>query len=98
MMGRPAERLGVPRKRSPRDGEAVDGQEPGGVDGSGWGVGDARALELAGAWPPAGAQPIALDDAYERFADIGIEYGPVFQGLQGSMAPRRGDLRGGRLR
>ena len=70
--------------------EAVDEQEPeSGLDGSSWGVVDARALELAGAWPPPGAQPIALDDTYERFADIGIEYGPAFQGLHGVW--RRGE-------
>ncbi|MFI8344051.1 acyltransferase domain-containing protein, partial [Streptomyces sp. NPDC085639] len=33
------------------------------------------------AWPPQGARPIALDDAYDRLADRGYEYGPVFQGL-----------------
>jgi acyl transferase domain-containing protein/D-arabinose 1-dehydrogenase-like Zn-dependent alcohol dehydrogenase/acyl carrier protein len=33
-------------------------------------------------WPPAGAQPLAIDDLYERLAEQGLEYGPVFQGLQ----------------
>ena len=36
---------------------------------------------LAGPWPPEGAQPIAVDDLYERLADIGLQYGPAFQGL-----------------
>ncbi|KAK2792199.1 hypothetical protein FQN50_010047, partial [Emmonsiellopsis sp. PD_5] len=35
-----------------------------------------------GAWPPAGAIPVATDDAYVRLADRGYEYGPAFQGLQ----------------
>ncbi|WP_344961390.1 type I polyketide synthase, partial [Crossiella cryophila] len=34
------------------------------------------------AWPPPGAQEINLDGAYQRLADRGYEYGPVFQGLQ----------------
>ncbi|MCP2341051.1 type I polyketide synthase [Actinomadura rupiterrae] len=33
-------------------------------------------------WPPAGATPIPLADAYERLADLGYDYGPVFQGLK----------------
>ena len=36
---------------------------------------------LAGAWPPEGAQPIAVEDLYERLGDIGLQYGPAFQGL-----------------
>ena len=51
--------------------EAVlDGGEPAPV--MGWAV----------QWPPAGAQPVGVADAYDRFADRGFEYGPVFQGLQ----------------
>ncbi|UXY24901.1 type I polyketide synthase (plasmid) [Streptomyces cynarae] len=33
------------------------------------------------AWPPRGAQPVNLDGAYERLADVGYAYGPAFQGL-----------------
>ena len=36
---------------------------------------------LAGTWPPAGAEPIQIDDLYERLADHGLEYGPAFRGL-----------------
>ncbi|MFJ1902192.1 SDR family NAD(P)-dependent oxidoreductase [Streptomyces sp. NPDC088115] len=36
---------------------------------------------LAGTWPPEGAEPVALDGEYERFAEAGIGYGPAFQGL-----------------
>ncbi|MEN3585729.1 SDR family NAD(P)-dependent oxidoreductase, partial [Streptomyces sp. ZYX-F-203] len=32
-------------------------------------------------WPPA-AEPVEVDGAYERFADLGFEYGPLFQGLR----------------
>ena len=45
-----------------------------------WLVGERAAL--AGAWPPVGAQALELDGAYERLADVGLEYGPVFQGLR----------------
>ncbi len=34
-----------------------------------------------GAWPPEGAEPIATEDVYDEVAEIGIEYGPAFQGL-----------------
>ncbi|MFD4130698.1 polyketide synthase dehydratase domain-containing protein, partial [Streptomyces globisporus] len=36
---------------------------------------------LEGAWPPAGAQRVEISDAYERLADVGYGYGPVFRGL-----------------
>ena len=35
----------------------------------------------AGTWPPPGAQPAALDGLYSQLADIGLDYGPAFQGL-----------------
>jgi acyl transferase domain-containing protein/NADPH:quinone reductase-like Zn-dependent oxidoreductase/NAD(P)-dependent dehydrogenase (short-subunit alcohol dehydrogenase family)/acyl carrier protein len=41
-----------------------------------------RTLELAGAWPPPDVEPLAIDGLYERLADQGYEYGPVFQGLR----------------
>ncbi|MFI1935553.1 type I polyketide synthase, partial [Streptomyces sp. NPDC020330] len=34
------------------------------------------------AWPPAGAQQIATDTLYDRLAEVGYEYGPLFQGLR----------------
>ncbi|TDD35457.1 SDR family NAD(P)-dependent oxidoreductase, partial [Actinomadura sp. KC06] len=40
-------------------------------------------------WPPAGATPISLDGAYDRLADQGLDYGPVFRGLRAAW--RRGD-------
>ncbi|MFD8009772.1 SDR family NAD(P)-dependent oxidoreductase [Streptomyces sp. NPDC059762] len=36
----------------------------------------------AAAWPPSGATPVDLSDAYGRLAADGYEYGPVFQGLR----------------
>ncbi|BFO16881.1 hypothetical protein SHKM778_32690 [Streptomyces sp. KM77-8] len=47
-----------------------------------------RQTDLA-QWPPAGAEPIDLDGAYERLFGQGYAYGPVFQGL--TAAWRRGD-------
>ncbi|MEW2380447.1 SDR family NAD(P)-dependent oxidoreductase, partial [Micromonospora sp. NPDC047812] len=35
-----------------------------------------------GQWPPAGARPVAVDGLYERLADGGYVYGPVFRGLR----------------
>jgi acyl transferase domain-containing protein/NADP-dependent 3-hydroxy acid dehydrogenase YdfG/acyl carrier protein len=34
------------------------------------------------AWPPRGADPIDLDQAYSRLAEAGLEYGPAFQCLR----------------
>ncbi|MFJ9411280.1 type I polyketide synthase [Streptomyces sp. NPDC101393] len=36
----------------------------------------------AAVWPPQGAEPLDVAGCYERFADAGFEYGPVFQGLR----------------
>ncbi|WP_154686071.1 type I polyketide synthase, partial [Streptomyces himastatinicus] len=33
-------------------------------------------------WPPPGAEPVDLDGCYERLAESGFAYGPVFQGLR----------------
>ncbi|HET9139090.1 acyltransferase domain-containing protein, partial [Actinophytocola sp.] len=33
-------------------------------------------------WPPAGAEPVALDDVYAELAAAGFGYGPTFQGLR----------------
>ena len=33
------------------------------------------------AWPPQGAEPLELDGLYQRLGEIGLEYGPAFQGL-----------------
>ncbi|UXY25281.1 type I polyketide synthase [Streptomyces sp. HUAS TT20] len=33
-------------------------------------------------WPPADAQPVDLGGFYDRLADLGLSYGPLFQGLR----------------
>nr|WP_229695722.1 type I polyketide synthase [Streptomyces lacrimifluminis] len=33
-------------------------------------------------WPPPGAEPVEIGDAYERLAAAGVEYGPVFRALR----------------
>ena len=33
-------------------------------------------------WPPAGAEPVAVDGLYDRLAEVGYDYGPLFQGLR----------------
>ncbi|MGC1853496.1 MAG: SDR family NAD(P)-dependent oxidoreductase, partial [Solirubrobacterales bacterium] len=33
------------------------------------------------AWPPEGAEPIAVDHLYDLLAGVGLQYGPAFQGL-----------------
>ncbi len=41
-----------------------------------------RAAQLTGpSWPPAGAERLDLDGFYDRMGDLGLEYGPAFQGL-----------------
>ncbi|MGV9848187.1 SDR family NAD(P)-dependent oxidoreductase, partial [Streptomyces sp. NPDC003442] len=37
----------------------------------------------ASVWPPRDAEPVGLDGHYERLAETGLRYGPVFQGLCG---------------
>ncbi len=41
----------------------------------------ATEAELAGTWPPPAADPIQIDDLYDRLAGQGYDYGPAFQGL-----------------
>nr|WHM27941.1 NftC1 [Streptomyces conglobatus] len=33
-------------------------------------------------WPPAGAEPIAVDALYERMEEAGLDYGPLFKGIR----------------
>ncbi|KAK1178067.1 type I polyketide synthase [Streptomyces sp. NBS 14/10] len=42
----------------------------------------AAGTELAGAWPPAGAEAVDLTDLYARAEAAGYRYGPTFQGVQ----------------
>jgi acyl transferase domain-containing protein/NADP-dependent 3-hydroxy acid dehydrogenase YdfG/acyl carrier protein len=36
---------------------------------------------MDGVWPPESAVAVAVDDVYARLTDMGLDYGPVFQGL-----------------
>ncbi|MEU5053668.1 type I polyketide synthase, partial [Streptomyces sp. NPDC021096] len=51
--------------------------------------GEQRADFDATAWPPADAEPLELDGFYDRVAETGFAYGPMFQGLRAAW--RRGD-------
>jgi acyl transferase domain-containing protein/NADP-dependent 3-hydroxy acid dehydrogenase YdfG/acyl carrier protein len=42
-----------------------------------------------GEWPPPDAEPVAVEELYDRLAGMGYEYGPSFQGLRAVW--RRGD-------
>jgi acyl transferase domain-containing protein/D-arabinose 1-dehydrogenase-like Zn-dependent alcohol dehydrogenase/acyl carrier protein len=44
---------------------------------------------FAAVWPPEGAVVVDTADLYQGFADIGLGYGPAFQGVQAAW--RRGD-------
>ncbi len=39
------------------------------------------AAEPLDVWPPEGAMPLEVDYIYDRLAELGVEYGPAFQGL-----------------
>ncbi|MFF1309183.1 type I polyketide synthase, partial [Streptomyces sp. NPDC058307] len=43
---------------------------------------DGPALAPLVQWPPAGAEPILLEDVYGQLAERGYDYGPTFQGLR----------------
>ncbi|MFC4641015.1 type I polyketide synthase [Streptomyces mangrovi] len=71
------------------DGAARDEGGDGDGGGGGWilhasgflSTGRPPAGEL-GVWPPAGAEPVALDGFYDRQEDNGLELGPLFRGLR----------------
>ncbi|MGD3110464.1 type I polyketide synthase, partial [Streptomyces sp. YGL11-2] len=52
-------------------------------------TGEHRADFDATVWPPANARPVDLDGFYDRMADTGFGYGPLFQGLRAAW--RSGD-------
>ncbi|WP_394621992.1 SDR family NAD(P)-dependent oxidoreductase [Lentzea sp. JNUCC 0626] len=41
------------------------------------------------AWPPPGATELPVADLYDRYAELGVSYGPVFRGVRAAW--RRGD-------
>ncbi|MEU8385484.1 SDR family NAD(P)-dependent oxidoreductase, partial [Streptosporangium sp. NPDC048865] len=54
-------------------------------------TGDVAALDTA-TWPPREAVPIEVDGLYERFAEGGFHYGPVFQGLRAAWRGAGGEV------
>jgi NADPH:quinone reductase-like Zn-dependent oxidoreductase len=60
--------------------EAADGQW--GQNASGFlSEQPAATPDALDSWPPPGAEPVEVDDLYDRLAEHGLEYGPAFQGL-----------------
>ncbi|MEU3662034.1 SDR family NAD(P)-dependent oxidoreductase [Streptomyces sp. NPDC032940] len=43
---------------------------------------DDTAADWSAQWPPADAEPVAVDAIYARVSDIGFDYGPAFQGVR----------------
>jgi candicidin polyketide synthase FscE len=54
-------------------------------------VADRAPFQADGVWPPAEAESVPIEDLYDRLADAGLDYGPVFQGLTGVWR-REGEL------
>ncbi|HEV2783516.1 MAG TPA: SDR family NAD(P)-dependent oxidoreductase [Actinophytocola sp.] len=63
------------------DGDAAEGGWTRNASGLLTGGAPETGVEL-GEWPPAGASPIDLDGGYERLAELGYGYGPLFRGLR----------------
>ncbi|MBJ8338090.1 SDR family NAD(P)-dependent oxidoreductase [Antrihabitans sp. YC3-6] len=62
---------------------ANDDQQTTTCHARGWLTTDASAPEpFPAQWPPAGAVPVNTDAFYPTLADLGLEYGPLFQGLR----------------
>ncbi|MDT3400672.1 SDR family NAD(P)-dependent oxidoreductase, partial [Streptomyces sp. B1866] len=58
--------------------------------GRGWLAAEAEPSKpFPAQWPPAGAEPVAVGGFYSRLADIGLDYGPLFQGVRAAW--RSGD-------
>ncbi|MFJ4673829.1 type I polyketide synthase, partial [Kitasatospora purpeofusca] len=70
-----------------RHAEGVLAQDAFGANGANGAVGSEAGGPMP--WPPPGAEPLALDGLYDRFAAGGFAYGPAFQGLRAAW--RRGD-------
>ncbi|MET7575702.1 type I polyketide synthase, partial [Streptomyces sp. NPDC005492] len=39
-------------------------------------------VDWAAQWPPQDAEPVAVERLYDQLADLGYDYGPVFQGMR----------------
>ncbi|MEO6084118.1 MAG: SDR family NAD(P)-dependent oxidoreductase, partial [Umezawaea sp.] len=46
----------------------------------------------ASAWPPVGGEALDVSGCYDRFAEVGFEYGPVFQGLRAAWRGAGGEI------
>ncbi|HEX3692074.1 MAG TPA: SDR family NAD(P)-dependent oxidoreductase [Solirubrobacteraceae bacterium] len=66
--------------------KSVTGSRKGAVDGAADAVSRQPAWEALAQWPPADARELELSGLYERLANLGIDYGPAFQGLQAAWA------------
>ncbi|MFE9664880.1 SDR family NAD(P)-dependent oxidoreductase, partial [Streptomyces sp. NPDC005955] len=67
------------------EGEDVDAQSEATCHGRGWLAAEsvaAPAWDLE--WLPRGADPLSVEELYTRMADIGYDYGPLFQGVVGA--------------
>ncbi|MDN3258173.1 type I polyketide synthase, partial [Streptomyces sp. MA25(2023)] len=63
--------------------DAGDERQPWTLNAEGVLAPDTVAPEFdASVWPPRDAEPVDVSDCYERLADAGLRYGPVFQGLR----------------
>jgi acyl transferase domain-containing protein/NADPH:quinone reductase-like Zn-dependent oxidoreductase/acyl carrier protein len=51
-----------------------------------------QAAALGGAWPPVDAEPLDVGEFYERLLELGLEYGPAFQGLKAAWRYQGGVL------
>ncbi len=54
------------------------------MDGGSVGVGvgpEGVDFERLRSWPPVGGEEMDISSFYEQLAGVGLEYGPVFQGL-----------------
>ncbi|MFD7659776.1 SDR family NAD(P)-dependent oxidoreductase, partial [Actinosynnema sp. NPDC059797] len=88
--------VGAPDARGVRSFEVYSRDEDGGADAP-WTThatgrlvaGRPRAGFDLAQWPPADAEPLALDGLYDRLAEGGLDYGPAFRGLRAAW--RRGD-------
>ncbi|KJS61073.1 hypothetical protein VM95_17515, partial [Streptomyces rubellomurinus] len=86
--------VGQPGEDGRREVAVFSRPETGGQDGQddrpdttcharGWLTADTDApAPFPAQWPPVGAQPVPVESLYPRLADLGLDYGPLFQGVQ----------------
>jgi acyl transferase domain-containing protein/acyl carrier protein len=52
---------------------------------------DATLARAAAEWPPADAEPVEVEFLYDLLAEVGLEYGPLFQGVRAAWR-REGEI------